>query len=150
MIFHSENYGCQIGTGACRNLCPVQIHPGGFPAALENQILCGFRTQKSGTATKSPQTGTGNLIPSFCQKWAASVVACRCCPYFYFISLVNQHRWRYDIVYKKVSLTSRFLTSTLVDTPKNAIEGHWDKIILDKSRASPVDCFSPGIAPATP
>ena len=30
MIFHSENYGCQIGTGACRNLCPVQIHPGGF------------------------------------------------------------------------------------------------------------------------
>ena len=33
MIFHSENYGCQIGTGACRNLCPVQVHPGGFSAA---------------------------------------------------------------------------------------------------------------------
>ena len=36
MIFHSENYGCQIGTGACRNPCPVQIHPGGFSAALKN------------------------------------------------------------------------------------------------------------------
>ena len=26
---------------------------------------------------------------------------------------------------------------------KNAIRGHWDKIILDKSRASPVDCCLP-------
>ena len=28
----------------------------------------------------------------------------------------------------------------LFDMLKNAIRGHWDKIILDKSRASPVDC----------
>ena len=42
---------CQIGTGARGNLRPVQIHPGGFPTALENQILWGFHPQESGTNT---------------------------------------------------------------------------------------------------
>ena len=56
-------------------------------------------------------------------------------PVFNFISIVNQHRWRCDIVYKKDSLTSHFWESTLYDMLKNAISGHWDKMILDKSRA---------------
>ena len=31
----------------------------------------------------------------------------------------------------------------LYDTLKNAAIGHWDKIVLDKSRASPRDCCLP-------
>ena len=102
MIVHSENYGCQIGTGACRNLCPVQIHPGGFPAALENQILCGRCPQEFGaiTATHIPQTGSGNLIPSFCQKGDQSIISTgsicnhlRMLPIFSFFCVVKHHRW---------------------------------------------------------
>ena len=102
MIFHSENYGCQIGTGACRNLCPVQIHPGGFSAALENQIICGLCPQEFGaiTATHIPQTGSGNLIPSFCQKGDKSIISTgsicnhlRMLPIFSFFCVVKHHRW---------------------------------------------------------
>ena len=76
MIFHSENYGCQIGTGACRNLCPVQIHPGGFSAALESLILCGFHPQKSGTGTEIhiSQEGAGNLKITTLQKYITAIL----------------------------------------------------------------------------
>lgn len=46
------------------------------------------------------------------------------------------------MIYKKDSLTSCLWEGTLYDMLKSAIRGHWDKIILDKSRASPVDCPS--------
>ena len=107
MIFHSENYGCQIGTGTCRNLCPVQIHPGGFPAALENQILCGLCPQEFGaiTATHIPQTESGNLIPSFCQKGDKSIISTgsicnhlRMLPIFSFFCVVKHHRWYRDLI----------------------------------------------------
>ena len=41
------------------------------------------------------------------------------------------------MIYKKDSLTSCLWEGTLYDMLKNAIRGHLDKIILDKSRASP-------------
>ena len=41
------------------------------------------------------------------------------------------------MIYKKDSLTSCLWEGTLYDMLKSAIRGHWDKIILDKSRASP-------------
>ena len=102
MIFHSENYGCQIGTGACRHLCPVQIHPGGFSAALENKILCGLYPQEFGASAAAhiPQTGPGNLIPSFCQKMDQSIFSTgstcnhlRMLPIFSFFCVVKHHRW---------------------------------------------------------
>ena len=40
------------------------------------------------------------------------------------------------MIYKKDSLTSCLWEGTLYDMLKSAIRGHWDKIILDKSRAS--------------
>ena len=41
------------------------------------------------------------------------------------------------MIYKKDSLTSCLWEGTLYDMLKSAIRGHWDKIILDKSRAIP-------------
>ena len=40
------------------------------------------------------------------------------------------------MIYKKDSLTSCLWEGTLYDMLKSAIRGHWDKIILDKSRAT--------------
>ena len=40
------------------------------------------------------------------------------------------------MIYKKDSLTSCLWEGTLYDMLKSAIRGHWDKIILDKSRAN--------------
>ena len=40
------------------------------------------------------------------------------------------------MIYKKDSLTSCLWEGTLYDMLKSAIRGHWDKNILDKSRAS--------------